>query len=163
MRHFYSLALAFIVCLGSSGAIANELDLAALTCAGDQSVEGRMKELERLGHPAGDGTYVLDGRFTFGAVCVERVSVMGAFGALIVIASICDAKPEALLAFVRSKYPELEPVKDAAAADAGVIAGYQSTKRAFVLSRGRFSMTQPPDPKSTEVSYMCSYQSSGAQ
>ena len=143
MRHLHSSFLALVLSLISSISIADELDLAALTCANDKAANARWNELGRQGQSTGDGSFFLEGRFTFGTLCVENASVTGSFGVLVIIASVCDAKPEALLAFVRSRYPELEPAKKALSTSAGVIASYQSPKRAFALYRGRISQSKP--------------------
>lgn len=165
MRPSRSSLLCAVLMLSACLARAGDGQLEALTCTAalhsDPAAVNVWKELQSRGRRIGDGQFVLDGRFTSGNLCIQNANVGAAFGVLVVVAEVCEDSAEPLRDFVLSRRPDLRPSSPPLAN--GVLAEYQSAKVAFSLFKGAPSLVPTPDPGSHRVSYVCSFQSGGAQ
>ena len=141
-----------------------EAILDVLTCSGTNdrsSFSAAWDELEARGRPAGDGAFKLQGRIQNGPVCVEDATVLVAFGALGVVAGVCDGNVRPLVERVQKMRPELLPV--AVASQPGVLSKFEDPTYTITLFKGPPTVNGQPDRNSKQVSYMCSLQVSGPQ
>jgi hypothetical protein len=161
---FGAVATGALLWTCASTAYATEQELEALTCsqvASDPSEESDLwKSIESRARRTGHGQFDLDGPVCSGELCIERVTIVGSFGVLVVAAKVSGASFEPLRSFVLSRNPELQPV---AAKAPGILAAYEAPKRLLSFFSGAPSVEVNPDPGSKDVSFICAHESSGAQ
>lgn len=117
-------------------------------------------DLNARGKQSDDGTY-LAGPIRSRDVCIERATVSGGFGVLMVSASVCEGKIRALEAYLARTNIRLRT--KAEPPGPGVIKAFEAPKFSFVLFYGAPDFKAAPDPSSSTISYICGLTAGGPQ
>ena len=84
--------------------------MAGLFCAQNESAKlALMSILENKNRATSvqDGVFKINGKITYGSLCVQNVQVMGSFGVMMMFGEVCAGKAQDFARFLHTQIPEL--------------------------------------------------------
>lgn len=114
----------------------------------------------KLGRNGDNGLY-LEAPIRSGNLCIEHATASGAFGVMMVSASVCGGNTGPLEAYLARSFGQLRP--KAEPTGPGVIKAFEAGNFSIVIFHGAPGFDTGPDPASKTVSYICGLHGGGPQ